>query len=78
MTQEEAGSVILEIFQRHSRKSGEFLSNKDLHDEFFKKTQSGLGFFDGVKFLLEHKWLAPAEGQENCHKLTKSGLRAEI
>ena len=78
MTHQEAGNVILEIFQRQCDKAGDSLSNKVVHQEYFRKTESGLGFFEGVNYLLQHKWLAPKEGEANTHQITKSGWRADV
>jgi|SwirhirootsSR3_FD_contig_51_7240512_length_322_multi_1_in_0_out_0_1 hypothetical protein len=78
MTQEEAGSVILNIFKRECDKAGDVLPNKTLHKEFFRKTESGLGFFEGVKWLVDQKWLAVNEAQENSHSITKAGMRADV
>jgi hypothetical protein len=78
MTEEEAGSVILEIFHRECAKAGESLTNKELHQEYFRKTESGLGFFEGVKWLVQQKLLAESEGQTNCHQITKAGWRSDM
>ena len=78
MTQEEAGGVILGIFQRECDKAGGVLPNKLVHKEYFRKTESGLGFFEGVNYLIQQRWLAVTEGQENCHQITKEGWRVEV
>ena len=78
MTQEEAGSVILEIFRRECDQAGDCLTNKVVHNAYFKKTESTLGFFEGVNWLVQHKWLVAMEGQENCHRITKSGWKTDI
>ena len=82
MKQEEAAGVILNIFQRkiakNGDKAGDVLSHKVLHVEYFKKTGSGLGFFEGVNWLLKKKWLEAVEGQENCHRMTRAGRQADL
>jgi hypothetical protein len=78
MSPEEAGRVILNIFQRQCHKAGDVLSNKALHKEFFRQTESGLGFFEGVRWLVDHKWLAVGDTDPNGHSITKAGLRADI
>ena len=78
MEQEEAANVILNIFQRKSAKTGDMLTHKALHVEYFKKTGSGLGFFEGVNWLLKKKWLETVEGQENCHRMTRAGRQADV
>ena len=75
MTSEEAGSVILDIFRKECEKPGDALSNKELHNEYFRKTQSALGFFEGVKYLVSHKLLAEKEDEANTHTITKSGWK---
>jgi hypothetical protein len=76
MKPEDAGNIILDIFRRDCDKAGESLSNKKLHGEYFRKTDSALGFFEGVRYLVDHKWLAVNETEENCHQITKSGWKA--
>jgi len=76
MTPEDAGSVILEIFRKDCDKPGDSLSNKDLHKEYFRKTESALGFFEGVQYLIQHKWLTPTKDTANTHQITKSGWNA--
>jgi len=78
MDQEEAANVIIDIFQRKSAKNGDALSHKVLHVEYFKKTGSGLGFFEGVNWLLKKKWLESVEGQENVHRMTRAGKHADV
>jgi hypothetical protein len=78
MSSEESASLILDIFRRSCPSAGQSLSNKQLHVEYFKKSGSGLGFFDGVNWLLKKRWLEPVEGQENCHRMTKAGRQSEI
>jgi hypothetical protein len=76
MTMEEAGMVILEIFKKQCKKPGETLSNKVVHEIYFKKTESGLGFADGVRWLVKHRWLAEKDG--NAHEITKAGWNADV
>jgi hypothetical protein len=54
------------------------LTNKLLHDAYFRKTDSGLGFMEGLKYLVEKRWLAATVGVVNCHEITKSGRRREV
>jgi hypothetical protein len=75
---EESGNVILAIFQRDCSKPGDSISNKLVHDAYFKKTDSGLGFMDGIKYLVEKRWLAATEGVENTHQITKTGWQADV
>jgi hypothetical protein len=75
---EEAGNILLEIFQRTCSKPGESLSNKLLHDAYFKKNDSSLGFQEGLKYLVQKRWLEPTEGAANTHHITKSGWRADV
>jgi hypothetical protein len=77
MTGEESGNVILSIFQRDCKKAGDKLSNKALHAAYFRKTDSGLGFQEGLKYVVGKKWVAAAE-EENTHKITASGLRQDV
>ena len=78
MIGEESGDVILAIFQRDCKKPGDSLTNKLLHDAYFRKTDSGLGFTEGLKYLVEKRWLAATVGVVNCHEITKSGRRREV
>jgi hypothetical protein len=78
MTMEESGSVILDIFRKECAKPGDALSNKVVHDAYFKKTDSGLGFFEGVRWLVKHRWLAEKEGEVNTYEITKAGWKADI
>jgi hypothetical protein len=78
MTSEEAGDVILAIFRRECDKVGDTLTNKVVHQEYFRKTESGLGFFEGIQYLIQRKWLAIAEGAANTHQITKAGWRAAM
>jgi hypothetical protein len=78
MTGEESANVILEIFQKSCKKAGDSMSNKLLHDAYFKKTQSGLGFAEGLKYLVDKKWLAADPTAPNTHVITKTGLHAEV
>jgi hypothetical protein len=75
---EESGNVILEIFQKECSKPGDSMTNKHLHDIFFKKTQSGLGFMDGLRHLVQKRWLAANPNVQNSHTITKSGWAAEV
>jgi hypothetical protein len=76
MTPEDAGNIILEIFRRECDKAGESISNKKLHGEYFRKTESALGFFEGVRYLVAQKWLVVDEKEENQHQITKAGWKA--
>jgi hypothetical protein len=77
MTREQAGTVILDIFKDECEKPGVGLTNKLVHEQYFRRTESGLGFFEGINYLLERRWLAAMEGQANTHALTKAGWRVD-
>ena len=77
MTEEEAGGVILGIFKRECDKAGDVLTNKEIHKEFFRKTESALGFFEGVNWLVRQKWLAVHE-DANTYQITKAGWKADV
>jgi len=78
MTREEAGGIILEIFRRECDKPGIGMTNKVLHQAYFRRTESALGFFEGVNYLIERRWLAAMEGEQNTHAVTKAGWRADV
>jgi len=78
MTEEEAGAVILGIFKRECEKAGDVLTNKQVHKEFFRKTESGLGFFEGVNYLVRQKWLVVSEADANSLQITKAGWREDV
>ena len=78
MTAEEAGYIILDIFHRECAKAGESLSNKDLHGAYFRKTESTLGFFEGVAYLTERKWLTPTKDAVNSNQITKAGWNTAV
>jgi len=70
--------MILAIFQRDCRKAGDSISNKLLHDAYFKKNDSGLGFAEGLSYLLGKGWIAATEGVVNSHRITPAGWRTDV
>jgi len=76
MTPEDSGNIILDIFRRDCSKAGDSLSNKQLHEEYFHKTDSAMGFFEGVRYLVDHKWLVLNKLEANHHQITKAGWKA--
>ena len=77
MNPEESGNILRDILRDSCETPADFLSNKDLHKEYFRKTESARGFFEGIEYLLHKKHITQTKDHQNCHQLTKAGRNAD-